>query len=99
MGTMLVKMVDEPSEIFNFGILTTVLGLTVLGITGFQIIWTGTLWVLPLLGWITLIKGVILTLFPDIAKPLYKPFVHSSGLMMFGGLIVLVIGVWLFYLR
>jgi len=98
MGKMVMKMTDEPSEIFTFGILTTILGLIVLGTAGFQIVWTGTLWVLPLLGWITFLKGIILTLVPDIAKPLYRPFAKSSGFLMFGGLVFLAIGIWLFYL-
>ena len=95
MGKILAHMADEPSEIFTFGVLTTILGLVVLGVVGFQIIWTGTLWLLPLLGWLTLLKGAILVLFPDVAKPLYKPLYKSGGLMMFGGLVAVALGLWL----
>jgi hypothetical protein len=99
MGKILAHMAEEPSELFSFGVLTTIMGLVVLGIAGFSITWTGTLWLLPLLGWLSLLKGVILTLFPDVFKPLYKSFYKSGGMIMFAGLVAVVIGAWILWVR
>lgn len=98
LAKLLTKLMEEPEDLFGFGIWTFILGLVILGIGGYTITWTGTLWIVPLLGWLATIKGALLILMPDIAKPLAKPFYKSTGLMMFGGFVALVIGIWLLYI-
>ncbi|MFH0905199.1 MAG: hypothetical protein V1826_00545 [bacterium] len=95
---VVMEIAEEPEGTFGFGILATILGLVILGI-GSRVVWTGTLWVVPLLGWLTFIKGVLLVLVPDIAKPFYKPFLKSTSLLMVFGLVALAIGIWLFYIK
>ncbi len=95
---ILTEIVGESEDMFGFGIWTLIAGLVVLGIAGYQITWTGTLWVVPLLGWMATIKGATLILMPGAFKSITKPLAKSSGLMVFVGLISLVIGIWLFYL-
>ncbi|MFA5009643.1 MAG: hypothetical protein WC553_00185 [Patescibacteria group bacterium] len=98
LSKILMEMMDEPSEIFSLGVMTLILGLVVLGITGYSVTWESTLWIAPLLGWIATIKGALLILMPDVVKPIAKPLYKANGMMMFAGFIALVIGVWLFYL-
>lgn len=95
---LLDALVEETEDMFGFGVWTLILGLVVMGIAGRTVVWEGTLWIAPLLGWVTTIKGVLLILLPDVFKPIIKPFYKSSGMLMFAGLVALVIGIWLFYL-
>jgi len=98
MAKWVSELIEETEDLFGMGFWTLIMGLIVLGIAGFQITWTGTLWLLPLLGWLTTLKGALLVLLPDVFKPIVKPFYRSSGVMMFGGVVALVIGIWMLYI-
>lgn len=92
------ELMEETEDLFGMGFWTLIMGLVVMGIAGYQITWESTLWLLPLLGWLTVLKGALLVLFPDVFKPLVKPFYKSSGMMMFAGVVALAIGIWMFTL-
>lgn len=92
------ELMEETEDLLGMGFWTLIMGLVVLGVGGYHIVWAETLWVVPVLGWIATIKGALLILFPDVFKPIVKPLCKATGLMMFAGLIVLVIGIWLFTL-
>lgn len=98
LSKILMDITEDAKDMFGFGVWTLIMGLVVIGIAGHQITWIGTLWLVPLLGWITVIKGAALVLVPDVIKPMVKSFRKSTGLMVFAGLVSLVIGIWLFYL-
>jgi len=97
LAKLLLQVVNEPWAIFSFGIWTTILGLVVVGVT-YPPVWQGTLWVLPLLGWLTLLKGLWLLWLPGSISGTAKAVTKSTGWLMFAGLVSCVIGIWLFFL-
>jgi hypothetical protein len=88
-------LVEETEDLFGMGFWTLILGLLVLGIAGPKISWTGTDWIVPVLGWIATIKGTLLVVWPDAFKPMVKPFYKNPGMMMAAGVIALALGIWM----
>ena len=52
--------------------------------------------IITIVGWLTVIKGVFITLFPNTSIPLYRK-IASKSVLMVSGVISIVIGVVLFY--
>jgi uncharacterized protein YjeT (DUF2065 family) len=50
-----------------------------------------------IVGWLLIIKGLFITLFPNTSIPFYRKFT-SNGALMASGIIAIVIGLVLFYL-
>ena len=74
--------------------MSLVLGIVVLSVE-YRIVWEGYLWVLPLLGWISLISGIISYWWPSIWNG-FKNIATSN--IIVSGLITTVIGVLLLFL-
>jgi protein-S-isoprenylcysteine O-methyltransferase Ste14 len=61
-------------------------------------IWTSGLSLLiTILGWLTLIKGAFLLLFPNLALSLYRKF-NKDSVLMAGGIVAFILGLVLLYL-
>lgn len=88
-------MTEEPEDLFMAGFWTLVLGLVVIAISGPAITWGGSAWIVPLFGWLSVIKGGLLVLWPDGYKGMAKMALKNSGLALVEGIIILAIGVWL----
>jgi len=71
-----------------------IFGLVTLGIN-YTLIWEGYLWVLPLLGWLTLIKGVFSYWWPSLWNG-FKQTATSNIIVT--GLIATIIGVLVLWL-
>lgn len=60
-------------------------------------VWTsGMPLFVTIIGWIALLKGAFIFIFPDAAGSLYRKF-SSAGLLVFCGIVAIIIGVVLFY--
>ncbi len=51
---------------------------------------------ITILGWLSLLKGIAITLFPDSLMSFYKKF-KASGIILFSGVIAIIFGVILLY--
>ncbi|MGC9602369.1 MAG: hypothetical protein ABSE76_01320 [Minisyncoccia bacterium] len=59
--------------------------------------WTsGLALLITILGWLTLIKGAFLLLFPGPAIALYRKC-NKDGVLLFGGIVAFIVGVVLLY--
>lgn len=86
--------VQDKGLFFTWGILALLIGATVVVLND---MWTSGLPLLvTILGWITLIKGVFILILPGAAVALYRK-INKSGLLMFCGVIVFILGLILLY--
>jgi hypothetical protein len=51
---------------------------------------------ITILGWLALLKGIAIMLFPASLSPVYRKF-KASGIIMFSGIIALLVGAVLLY--
>ncbi len=87
----------SPAHLFGFSFLAVATGLIVLGVEH-RLVADNWLWVVPLLGWASLVKGVFLILFPGSARFMVRKFWNPGTTAMIAGLIALLIGVFLLWL-
>ena len=74
------------------GLITLLMGATIIVINN---IWTSGLpLIITILGWLTLLKGVFLMLFPNISFSYYKKM-NKGNVFVWGGLFVFILGVML----
>jgi len=74
------------------GLITLLMGATIVVINN---IWTSGLpLIITILGWLTLLKGVFLMLFPNISFSYYKKM-NKENVFVWGGLFVFILGVML----
>lgn len=85
------------ANLLGFAFFAVTIGLVVLGIEH-RLVANNWMWVVPLLGWVSVVKGVLLILFPGLAKFMVKKFWNPGTTSMIAGLIVILIGVFLLWL-
>lgn len=89
------ELMSSEAGMFYGAYAALVMGLIVVT---FHNMWEGDYQILiTLIGWIAVIKGVLLMLWPRAAKNVIVYFQKSDGMIALGGLISLVIGGYLSY--
>ncbi len=83
----------EPILVYLAGILALLIGLTIVLIHN---IWT-TDWrvIITIFGWLSLIKGIFLILFPHLGELLLRRFKESLEVLILSMFILLVLGIFL----
>ena len=85
---------ENKGILFVWGIVAVLTSAFIIALNN---IWTsGMPLLVTILGWLALIKGVFILLFPNAAVSLYRKF-NKSGLLVFVGVVVLIIGLVLLY--
>lgn len=85
---------ENKGTLWLWGMLALLIGAVVVV---FNNMWTSGLPLLvTILGWIALIKGVFIMIFPGAAASLYKKF-NKKGVLVACGVVALVIGLALLY--
>jgi drug/metabolite transporter (DMT)-like permease len=76
------------------GLVALILGLVLVALNN---IWTSGLPLfITILGWLTLIKGAIILLFPTFTVSYYKKM-NKGNIFVWGGVVVLILGLVLFF--
>jgi len=80
---------------WTVGLITFLMGAVVVALYD---VWNSSWEVLvTIIGWLMIIKGAFITLFPNSSMPLYKKVANSS-LVIVAGVIAIIVGLILFYL-
>lgn len=83
----------SPALLWLAGLITVVMGVAIVSVFN---VWDYNRHVIiTILGWLTLLKGTVIMLFPDFTMSLYKKFKFES--FVWGGIIAAVIGIILVY--
>ena len=98
-GKYIAKIIDGLDKdrplLWLTGLLTTLVGAASVALYD---AWSSDWRVLiTIIGWLCLIKGIALTVFPDESLALYKKF-KIKGLMVFCGIVAILFSVYLLYL-
>ena len=87
--------VENKGILWLWGIIALVIGATIVTLAND---WTlGMPLIIAAIGWIAIVKGVFISIFPESAASLYRKF-SSRGILMFCGFIAIIIGLVLLYL-
>jgi drug/metabolite transporter (DMT)-like permease len=93
-ASALEESVEHKGMMLMWGILALLIGAVVIVLNN---IWTtGLPLLVTILGWLALLKGTFILLAPAAATSLYKKF-GKSGMVVFVGVVVFVIGLVLLY--
>jgi drug/metabolite transporter (DMT)-like permease len=93
-GSAIEESVAHKGVVFMGGLLALLIGAVIVVLNN---VWTmGLPLLVTILGWLALIKGVFILLAPAAAASLYKKC-SKSGLLVFCGVIVFVLGLVLLY--
>jgi hypothetical protein len=91
-----LERVQDRGYLWLWGFLTLTIGAVIVVMNN---MWTSGLPLLvTVLGWLTLIKGAFLVLFPGLAIALYRKF-NNDSVLLWGGIIAFVLGLILLYVR
>jgi len=94
MATAVEEMIQNQGVIMLAGLVALVLGLVLVALNN---IWTSGLPLfITILGWLTLIKGAIILLFPTFTVSYYKK-VNKGNIFVWGGFVLLILGLVLLY--
>ena len=86
--------VENKGILFLWGMLAL---LTSAVILVFNNAWTsGMPLLITILGWLAFVKGAFILVFPNAAASLYRKF-NKSGMLVFVGVVVLIVGLILLY--
>ena len=88
------QSVENKGILFVWGMLALLMGAVIVVLNDMWI--SGLALFVTILGWLALIKGAFILFFPGVAAPLYKKF-NKSGMIVFCGVVVFVIGLVLLY--
>lgn len=93
---MLNKMIDDEAVLFVTGLLVLVIGYF---LAAYHNIWTGG-WtiIITVIGWLALLKGLMMVIIPEKSVKLYNLIKISKAQLSVYGKIVLVIGIIFAYL-
>jgi drug/metabolite transporter (DMT)-like permease len=97
-GKATAAAVEESAQnkgiLFLWGILALLIGAVIVVLNN---VWTsGFALLVTILGWLALIKGTFILLFPGVAASLYKKC-GKSGLLVVVGVVIVVLGLVLLY--
>ena len=88
------EVMRNKAVMWVLGFITTTLGATI-GV--FNNIWTSGLELfITIIGWLTLIKGITILVFPNFSASYYKK-VNKENMLVIGGLIIVILGLILLY--
>jgi hypothetical protein len=92
--SMIEGLMRDRSLLWSFGFMLTTMGAVVVVLNN---VWTGglTLFV-TIIGWMTLLKGVVILLWPNWTVSTYN-HMGKKQMAMLGGIGALIVGVALFY--
>jgi len=88
------NLAGEDELLWSWGFFTIALGAVIVGLTNYTIVWTGYVWVLPLIGWLGVLKGVWLLWWPWAVSDWIKKYCKPGGLSVLGGLVLVLLGVF-----
>jgi hypothetical protein len=92
MATIIGELTSNKSALWIVGFFTTMLGATLVTLNN---TWSAGLPLLvTIVGWLTLLKGASLLLFPNTAASYYKKMNHGN-IFLWAGLITFILGVLL----
>jgi len=91
---LLAEFADEHTLLWSWGLGVVACSLVILNLTGYTITWTGYTWIMPLVGWAGLIKGLWLTWWPQAGAKMIKTYCRSGSMTTFGGIIVILLGIF-----
>ena len=84
------ELVEKKSSMWLAGFITLILGTVYVSLNN---IWTSGLpLVITILGWLTLIKGASILIFPNLTTHYYKK-VNKESIFVFSGVIVFFLGI------
>ncbi len=91
----LEKTVQDRGFLWLWGFLILAMGAVIVVLNN---IWTSGLLslLITVLGWLTVIKGGFLLLFPNSSVSLYR-WANKDGILIFGGIVAFVLGLILLY--
>ena len=86
------EMVQNQGVMLLAGLVALIMGLTLVALNN---IWTSGLPLLiTILGWLTLLKGAVILLFPNFTTSYYKKMLTERALLL-GGIVVTILGILL----
>jgi hypothetical protein len=86
--------IENKGILFLWGMLALLIGAWIVDLNN---MWTsGMPLLVTILGWLALIKGVFILIFPNATASLYRKF-NKGGMLMLVGVVVLIIGLVLLY--
>jgi hypothetical protein len=87
------EMVQNQGVMLLAGLVALIMGLVLVALNN---IWTSGLPLLiTILGWLTLLKGAVILIFPNFTTSYYRK-VNKENVFFWGGLIILILGILLF---
>ena len=92
--TAIGQSVENKGLLFVWGLLALLVGAVVVVLNN---AWTSGLpLIITILGWLAVVKGAFILIFPGAAVSLYRKF-NKSGMIAFCGVVALLIGIALLY--
>ena len=85
---------QNPGCLWLMGVLALLIGAIMVPM---QESWAGWEWLPTLIGWLALLKGVLILLFPRSMIALYRRW-NRSGMLAFSGFVALVVGIVLVWI-
>ena len=87
------EMVQNQGVMLLAGLVALIMGLVLVALNN---IWTSGLPLLiTILGWLTLLKGAVILIFPNFTTSYYRK-VNKENVFFWSGLIILILGILLF---
>lgn len=92
-GVIMAEFVESRALIYLSGAIALVTGIVVVH---FHNLWVGD-WrvIITVIGWLSLLKGIIRLVYPQVVRKVGKRFVDNFALMTGSGAVILVLGVFL----
>jgi len=88
------EMIQNQGVIMLAGLVTLVMGLVLVALNN---IWTSGLPLfITILGWLTLLKGAVILLFPTFTVSYYKKM-NKGNIFAWGGFVLIILGLVLLY--
>ena len=89
-GAALEEIIKNPGLLWLWGFITILLGAILLAFNG-RIRHSSLLLILDIFGWLALLKGTYILVFPDSAISVYRKC-NKNGVFIAGGIVAIVIG-------
>jgi len=87
-------MMKEAGILYFGGVVALIVGFLI--VTRHNV-WQGWPTLITLFGWIALLKGVLLLVFPGFSVPMFKSWVASKSFIQIWGFVAIVLGLFLGY--
>ncbi len=88
------ELIRNRGFLWLFGFIITTVGAVIIALNN---VWNSELQLLiAIMGWLSLIKGASILLFPDLSVSLYRKF-NKDNILVFGGFVAFILGLLLIY--